>query len=352
MPFTVLEDPDGKPVTAKATEEGTLRTAGEVSGPEGEALATEAEQQEQTAALETIASTVALAPGALSSDPGVNAKISSSVTLPVEIVAGQTATATPDAAATGIVTRLAGVTTAPAGEAGTGLEVVSHQAGEWSVTANQGRANPDERWSVTDTTTEAAVAAVEVELQDKALDTSVDEVEGKLDTGNASLDAIDDKTPLGPTTMAGSRPIVFATDHPPVAAELYVGLTTLSNSNPVPVRGIVPSRTSTGTPAFASSGQVGTDGAGALFYLRMHVPSPAGTRYILLFDAAAATPLATSNMIPGITFPFTPTLGRAEQRFGYPVGFVNGLQWAVSSTEHTYTASADTANVFAQWVMS
>jgi hypothetical protein len=145
----------------------------------GSDVASGTEQQAQTAALDTVASTVTTA-APLAGDPKVNVGISTSVTLPVEIVVSQTATATPASDAERIVVGLAGITSQPVGETGLALDVAASQVGAWSVTADQGRANPDERWSVTDTTTQAAVEAVEVELQDKALDTSVDGLEGLI----------------------------------------------------------------------------------------------------------------------------------------------------------------------------
>jgi hypothetical protein len=291
----------------------------------------------------------------LGNDPSQRVAIAASSTIPVEIVAGQTATATPDESAVGIVTRVVGLPEpVSAGESGTGLPVVVLGIASIVGEVSQGRgaaADTADPWIVK---TSDGVDAKEIatkEGQDSAI-AAVDELEVDADATRVATESIDDKTPIGPTTMAGSRPVVFATDHPPVGAELYVGGDQLSNSNPIPIQGTVPPRTPTGTPAATASGQIGTDGAGALLYLRMHIPSPSGTRYILLFDAASATSPATANMIPGVTFPFTPTLGRAEQRFGYPIGFVNGLKWAVSSTEHTYTAAADTAIMFAQWVMA
>jgi hypothetical protein len=381
MPFEILEDPDGRPVTAKADADGVQRVAATIDAESGLA-------REET--LETLASTVtAFLP--VGESPAVVVAIKSAPTLTVEVAAGQTATVTPDTGASGIVARLAGITTQAVGEGGHALDVAAYQrGGAWDVALSPGDpgkpqfvqgvgvGDVPERLGTEDTlatrasettaldqlaaqgATTAAVEALETEVADDATEAkqdatiaAVDELEADADATRIAAESIDGKTPtLGPQTMATSTSVVFATDHPILGSELYVGATQLSNANPVPVRGIVPSRTPTGTPVFAASGQIGTDGAGALLYLRMHVPSPAGTRYILLFDAAAATPPATANMIPGVTFPFTPTLGRAEQRFGYPVGFANGLKWAVSSTEHTYTAAADTANVFAQWVMS
>jgi hypothetical protein len=306
-------------------------------------LATEAEQAEQTAALETLAGTVtAFVP--LAGDPGVNVKISASSTLSVQVVTEQTASATPDAAATGIVARLAGITSEAVGEGGLALDTGAYQRGDWTVTLGPGDPGKPQFVQGVNELGEPERLATEA---------SVDDLEVDADATRVASESVDAKTPtLGLHTMAESTSIVFATDHPPVGSELYVGGSQLSNSNPIPIQGTVPPRTPTGTPTAAASGQIGTDGSGALLYLRMHIPSPSGTRFILIFDAAAATPPATANMIPAVTFPFTPTLGRAEQRFGYPVGFVNGLQWAVSSTEHTYTAAVDTAYVFAQWVMA
>jgi hypothetical protein len=306
-------------------------------------LATEAEQVEQTAALETLASTVG-AGVPTGGDPKIGVSIGASVMLTVEVAQGQTATVTPDAAATGIVARLAGITSEAVGEGGLALDTGAYQRGDWTVTLGPGDPGKPQ----------FAQGVNELgEPERLATEASVDDLEVDADATRVASESIDTKTPtLGTHTMAESTSIVFATDHPLLGAELYVGGDQLSNSNPVPIQGTVPPRTPTGTPAAAASGQIGTDGSGALLYLRMHIPSPSGTRFILLFDAAAATSPATTNMLPGVTFPFTPTLGRAEQRFGYPVGFVNGLKWAVSSTEHTYTAAVDTAYVFAQWVMA
>lgn len=155
MPFEVLEGPDGKPIAVKATEDGAQRVAVDSVNIDGSGIATEVEQQEQTGKLEEIdtdttalASTVVLAPTALASDPGINSKISASVTLPVEVIAGQTATATPNAAAQGVVTRLAGITSREVGEGGsTHLDVAAAQVGTWSV--DQGApASPDRAWPV------------------------------------------------------------------------------------------------------------------------------------------------------------------------------------------------------------
>jgi hypothetical protein len=329
MPFTVLEDPDGKPVTAKASEDGALRTLGEVSGPEGEALATEAEQQAQTAALETVAGTVTTA-APIASDPAIRAKISESVTLPVEIVVGQTATATPDAAATGIVTRLAGVTTAPAGEAGTGLEVVSHQAGEWSVTAGQGRANPDERWSVTDTTTEAAVSAVEVELQDKALDTSVDEVEGKLDTLEA------DKA-----TATGQAAALAAVDEveTKLGALAAQEATTAKNTSVDGLEGQIGRR---GTPADstnvnANAGAVSGlifSGANTLRSIDAINLGAVGLKYTLMIFNAVALP--ANGTAPIIRMPLP---GGGSVHWDRGKNFSTGAYWAISTTDATLTVS-------------
>jgi hypothetical protein len=178
MPFEILEDPDGKPVTAKATEDGVALVAS--VGAEGEALATEE-------TLARLASTVTEAPLVLGDAPGVVVKIASAPTLVVQPAPGFSASATPSAGAAASVVRVVDLPPpVPAGESGEGLPVVvlGTATVTGGVVAEQGRASETERWGVTDTATEAAVVAVEAELQDKARDTSVDEVESKLDTLN------------------------------------------------------------------------------------------------------------------------------------------------------------------------
>lgn len=366
MAQPTLEGPDGKPIVPKVTEDGAIKVSG---GADGSELATEETQQDVKTAAEALASTVVLAPGALAADPGLNVKVSASVTLPVEIVAGQTASAQPADDAIGIVIRDVGLAPAePVGEEGKANPVLVRGVAQISGEVSQGRGLPPDTsdpWIVKtsdgvdakEIATKEGQDAIEAALGPKATTTdvqevrdAVDELEVDADATRVAVESIDDKTPLGPANMVGARPIVFAMDHPPVPAELYVGGNPLSNTNPVFVRGIVPSRTPTGTPAAASSGQVGSDGAGALLYFRGHVESPAGTRYVLLFDAASGDALATNKLIPNVAFPVTVTLSRFEQRFGYPLSFASGLRWAVSTTEHTYTASVDTAYVFAQWI--
>lgn len=161
--------------------------------------------------------------------------------------------------------------------------------------------------------------------------------------------SIDTKTPaLGPAVMAGSVPIVFATNHPPVAAELYVGGSPLSNANAVPVRGAIPATTGRGTPTAATGGTI-LNAAGALLRIRMSYTGGGMNHYLQLFDATDADTLTTALLMPGYTYPLGVTIPDSQEVFTYGLQFTAGIRWAISDTKHTYTASAETAIVTAQW---
>jgi hypothetical protein len=131
-----VQTPDGEFVPQAGTADGALSVAvaGDMSGT---GLALETTAQSINDATTALAGTITVVQP-LASDPAVAVKIAASAILTVQVDGGQTATATPDASATGIVTRLAGVTTAPVGESGTGLETVAYQAGEWTVSLGPG----------------------------------------------------------------------------------------------------------------------------------------------------------------------------------------------------------------------
>jgi hypothetical protein len=330
MPFTVLEDPDGKPVTAKATEDGALRTTGEVSGPEGEALATEAEQQEQTAALEKVAGTVRTGTP-IAGDEVVGVALRAGAEVIATIAPGQTATAQPEAGAEGVKTYTIGLAPAiPVGEEGTANPVTVLGVASIAGAVDQGRANPDERWSVTDTTTEAAVAAVEVELQDKALDTSVDEVESKLDTLEA------DKA-----TATGQAAALAAVDEveTKLGALAAQEATTAKNTSVDGLEGQIGRR---GTPADstnvnANAGAVSGlifSGANTLRSIDAINLGAVGLKYTLMIFNAVALP--ANGTAPIIRMPLP---GGGSVHWDRGKNFSTGAYWAISTTDATLTVS-------------
>lgn len=109
------------------------------------------------------------------------------------------------------------------------------------------------------------------------------------------------------------------------------------------------SRTATGAPAPAQSGEIKTS-AGALLSFRC-LKTTSGTEYVQLHDAADLGSISSSTMV-GYGYALAGANSEVSLDFrNAPLAFSNRIIWALSSTRLTYTAAAgDLAAVFAQWL--
>ena len=123
---------------------------------------------------------------------------------------------------------------------------------------------------------------------------------------------------VGPNPLANAVTIRFATD-------------------------ALPAPNPTGAPTPAASGVI-NDGPALLFTLGAVFTGNGAGHYLQLHDAAAVATLADSTM-NGWTYPLDQLNQRWQLNFGAlaPLKFSAGCRWAISDSEHTYTASAQTA---------
>jgi hypothetical protein len=194
MPFTILEDPTGKPVTAKATVDGAALV--EVEG----LAAVDADTS-------TLASTVTSSP-ATASDPAVNVGITRSITITTQPAEGFAATAAPEANAAGAVVRVAGevdlgAALEPAGES-LGLSTVAYQGGAWGAVVE---AAPDKPVHTRGADDEGNGERLATKAGQDAGLAAVDDLEADADAARVAVEELNEKTPapLGAGLLAPIR---------------------------------------------------------------------------------------------------------------------------------------------------
>lgn len=332
MPFTVLEDPDGKPVTAKATEDGVALVSS--VGADGEALATEATAlavEENTAALADLIGNFQPA----TNDAALSVVITRAPTLMVQIAEGQTASATPASDAQRIVVGVVDLAPAiPVGEEGSANPVTVLGVAQVAGAVDQGRANPDERWSVTDTTTEAAVNAVETELQDKATEAKQDATIAAIQAAEATIEA--DKA-----TATGQAAELAAVD------ELESKLGTLAaqeatTAKDTSVDGLEGAIQRRGTPADSTSTNSGAGAVSGLIFSGANTLrsidainlGAVGLKYTLMVFNATALPADGATPVFRVPLP-----GGGSAHWDRGKSLSVGAYWAISTTDATLTVS-------------
>lgn len=297
-----------------------------VTGVDGGEVASESTLAAIKADTATLAGTVLV--GAPTAEfPASAVVIKSAPVLSVEIVAGQTATATPATDAERIVVGVVDLPPAiPVGESGTALPVTVLGTATIAGEVSQGRGtSPDtaDPWIVATSdgviakqlatkegqdTTIAAVQAVEVELQDKATEAKqdatiaeVDEVEEKLGTLTAQ-----EATTAKDATLTNGTQIALA--------DIRVGGIGVSNANPVPIVAAL------GTALSVARGTAGV--------VATQLPNTAYAKGFTLKNISMAIPIyigPTNAVTPATGFPID--AGDAE-----PIPLSNSnLVWVITA---------------------
>lgn len=318
MSQVVYEGPDGRPVAGKADAEGRPLVSADIGVDAGTGVPLGSEtwmpvaivQQANPLQVETVNNpTAAATPGA--GDEGIV------VRSPMEpdITAIRNNTGNTVIELQTIQTQLAAV----------GTEVTLQQVRDAVIALGAGFTLADLYGALTPLATEATLATRASEATVLQIEDEVDGLEAGQAAANAELNAINAGIPtaLGQGTMAQSMPVVVASDQ-----------------SPVPIKQAPGNRRPNGLPSTHTAPVVVVTGAVKLRSLYAKIAG-AGTRYLWVFDGAATGDAIAANAVPP-PLELSVVLGLAWQTWpelGLPMS--NGIVLALSSTQDTYTFSAD-----------